>query len=91
MEKVIVKTYIVRKYFYFEYMLYFLNFLFIKEKSITGSQKILSSTTISTLIINQHILMISEGSCDTEDWVMASSSHEKIRLHFNNIYIENYF
>ncbi len=23
---------------------------------------------LPTLIINQHIIMISEGSCDTEDW-----------------------
>jgi len=38
--------------------------------------KILSSTTISTLIIirnvsrasNHHIRLISEGSCDTKDW-----------------------
>ncbi len=29
-------------------------------------QKILSSTTISSVIINHHIIMISEGSC--EDW-----------------------
>ncbi len=39
-------------------------FIFLKYH---GSQKILSSTTVSTLIINQHIRMISEGSCDTED------------------------
>ncbi len=30
--KVIVKTYIVRKYFYFEQMLLFFNFVFIKNQ-----------------------------------------------------------
>ncbi len=41
----------------------------IKEKKYHRFQKtILSSTTVSTLIINQHIRLISEGSCDTEDW-----------------------
>ncbi len=31
------------------------------------SQKILNTTPFPTLIVNQHIIMISEGSCDTED------------------------
>ncbi len=47
-----------------------------EEKCIMVSTKILCSTTFSTLIIkrnvscatNQHIRMISEESCDTEDW-----------------------
>ncbi len=44
--KLTVKTYIVRKDFYFEWMLFF---LLIKEskKKATGSKKILSSTTVS--------------------------------------------
>jgi len=46
----------------------------------------------STLIIrnvsgeaNQHILMISEGSCDTEDWsndAENSALHHRSKLHF---------
>ncbi len=39
-----------------------------QRKKFHMFQKHLSSTTVSTLIINQHIRMISEGSCDTEDW-----------------------
>ncbi len=56
------------------------NFLLIKEskKKVTGSKKNIkqhNSFTIvnqhirsATLIIIQHFRMISEGSCDTEDW-----------------------
>ncbi len=39
-----------------------------KKKVSLVPKKILSNTTVSTLIINQHIRMISEESCDTEDW-----------------------
>ncbi len=34
---------------------------------------------------NQHIVMISEGSCDTEDWsndAENSAAHHKYKLHF---------
>ncbi len=65
-KKVIVKTYIVRKYFNFEQMLFFLTF-YSSKKMYHRFQKILSNTTVSTLIINEHIRLISEGSCDTED------------------------
>ncbi len=68
---VIVKTYIVRKDFYFEQMLFFWTLYSSKnqrKKYHMFQKTILSSTTVSTLIINQHIRMISEGSCDTEDW-----------------------
>ncbi len=40
-------------------------------------------TTVSTLIINQHIIMISEGSCDTEDW---SNDAENTALHHSNTF-----
>ncbi len=43
---------------------------------------------------NQRIGMISEGSCDTEDWcndAENSALHHKIKLHFNIYYIENSF
>ncbi len=33
-----------------------------------GLKKILCSTTVFNIDNNQHIIMISEGSCDTEDW-----------------------
>ncbi len=42
---------------------------------MTVSTKILSSTTVVNIgnnnvswAANQHIILISEGSCDTEDW-----------------------
>ncbi len=59
------------------------NFLLIKEskKKVSQVPTILSSTTVSTLIINQHIRMISEGSCDTEDW---SNDAENSALHHRN-------
>ncbi len=48
------------------------NFLLIKEKSNAGSKKYYAAQQFhywsATLIINQHFRMISEGSCDTEDW-----------------------
>ncbi len=50
-------------------------------------QKQLSSTTVSTLIKNQYIRIISEESCDTEDW----SNDAEIQLCFTLIkYILNY-
>jgi len=54
-----------------------LNFLFIKEywkkKIISFHKKYLSSTNVFDIdnnkkAVNQQITMISEGSCDTEDW-----------------------
>ncbi len=48
-------------------MLLFITFYY-KESKKKRFQKILSSTTVSTLIINHNIRMIYEGSCDTEDW-----------------------
>ncbi len=51
-------------------------------KSITGSKK-KAAQLFLTLIINQNVRMISEGSCDTEDWSndaenSAVSSEEEI-------------
>jgi len=36
--------------------------------------------------INQHIRMISEGSCDTEDWSndAENSCHSMNKIHFKN-------
>ncbi len=53
------------------------------EKSITFSTKYEAAKLSSVLIIiaNQHILMISEGSCDTEDW---SNDAENSALHHRN-------
>ncbi len=65
-------------------------FFRILKKSFMISTKIWSSRTISKLIIiirnafwaaNQHIRMISEGSCDTEDW---SNDAENSALHYRN-------
>ncbi len=36
------------------------------------------------LIINQHIRMISEGSCDTEDW--SNDAENSALLHRNKVY-----
>ncbi len=47
----------------------------IPEKKVSVSTKILSSTTVFNIdinkkswAVNQHIRMISEESCDTDDW-----------------------
>ncbi len=52
------------------------------------SMKILSSKTVFKAS-DQHIRMISEGSCDTEDWsndAEKSALHQRNKLHFQ-IYI----
>ncbi len=56
------------------------------EKSITGSKKKKASQLFPTLIMNQHIRMISKRSCDTEDW---SNDAENAALHIKYIKIEN--
>ncbi len=73
------------------------NVLFIKEswkkESITFSTKMLSRTTFLTLIIirkvswaaNHHIKMISEGSCDTNDWRLSTNTFKTLILNCNNI------
>ncbi len=70
-------------------MLFFLTFYLSKNqrKKYHRFQKILSSTTVSTLIINQHIRMISEGSCDTED---RSNDAENSALRQINKYFKVY-
>ncbi len=68
----------------FEQILFFLTLYSSKNQSKKYHmfQKIiLISTTVSTLIITQHIRMISEGSCDTEDW---SNDAENSALHHRN-------
>ncbi len=52
-----------------------------------GLHRILSSTTVTMIILrnvsraaNQFIKIISEGSCDTEDW----SNDENAALHHRN-------
>ncbi len=74
-------------------MLFFL-LLLIKEKvtpvpknikqhnSFTVNQHIKSAT----LIIIQHIIMISEGSCDTEDW--SNDAENTALLHRNKLYFK---
>ncbi len=63
------------------------NFLLIREsyqrsQNITGPKnKYEAAQRFPTLIINQHIRMISEGSCDTEDW---SNDAENSALHHRN-------
>ncbi len=51
---------------------FFFFLLFIHQrilKKVSGSKKnIKQQKPFPTLIINQNIILISEGSCDTEDW-----------------------
>ncbi len=64
---------------------------FIQQRCIKLTQKYEAAQLFSTLIIirnvsaNQHIRMISEGSCDTEDWsndAENSALHHRYKLHF---------
>ncbi len=45
-----------------------LNFLLIREYKKKSSKKFEAAQQFPTIIIHLHIRMISEGSCDTEDW-----------------------
>ncbi len=68
----IVKTYIVRKDFYFKQMLFFFTFYSSKnpEKSITGSKKYEAAQLCPTLIINQHIRLILKDHVTLKTGVM---------------------
>jgi len=72
-------------------------FLFITESEkkkivITIYRKILSSISVininnnnNNIAANQHIRMISQGSCDTEDWSNDAENsvlHQRNKLHF---------
>ncbi len=84
----IEKTSVVGKYFYFEYMLFFLTVYSSKNqrKSFTGSKENIKHQTVSTVIINQNIIMISEGSCDTEDW--SNDDKNSALRHRNKLYFK---
>jgi len=67
----------------------------LQKISISVHQNILisieASTKIRIIIYNQNIQMISEGSCDTEDWsnnAENSALHHRNKLHFK-IYLDN--
>ncbi len=49
---------------------------------------VFSSTTVLTLIINQHIRMISEGSHDTEDW--SNDAENSALRHRNKLCLKVY-
>ncbi len=62
------------------------------KKCVTVSTKILSSTTVFNIdnnwVSNHHIIMISEGSCDTEDWsndAENSALHHRNKWHFKTL------
>ncbi len=84
-----VKTFIILQKISISNKCCFFYFLFIKESWKKESwQKYEAAQLFSTLIIinvswaaNQHIRMISEGSCDTEDW---SNDAENTALHHRN-------
>ncbi len=51
--------------------------------------QLFSSLIIIALLANQHIRMISEGSCDTEDWSNDAENtalHHRNKLHFKIYY-----
>ncbi len=57
------------KFFFFINTVLFINPKIFKQNiSQVPPQKFEPAQRFPTLIINQHIRMISEGSCDTEDW-----------------------
>ncbi len=47
-----------------------------------------SSAAVSTLIINQHIRLISEGLCDTEDW--SNDAENSVLFHINKLCFKVY-
>ncbi len=51
-------------------------------------QKQLSNTTVSTLIINHNNIIISQESCDTEDW--SNDAKNTALLHWNTLYFKVY-
>ncbi len=100
--------YNVTKYFYLKKKLFFWTFYLSKNpekkswkiKCITLSTKMFSTQLFSTLLIirnvswaaNQYIIMISEGSCDTEDWsnnTENSALITEINYILTYIHIEN--
>ncbi len=84
--------YNVTKDLYFKQMLFFFYFLFLSQKKVTVSIKILSSIMVFNIdnnkkcflkSANQHIIMIYEGSCNTEDNDAENSAlHHRNKLHF---------
>ncbi len=60
------------------------------KKSITDSEKnkTKAAQLFSTWIINQHIRMISEGSC-TEDW--SNDAENSALRHRNTLYFKVYY
>ncbi len=84
---VIVKTYIVRKDLYFKQMLFFLT-LYSSKKKVSCSKKQYEAAKQFEHIINQHIRMLYEGSCDTEDWSNDAENswlHHRYKLYFLSI------
>ncbi len=84
------------------FVVVFLNLTFTKclNGSVTISQKYCAAQLFSTLIIirnvswaaNQHIIMISEGSCDTEDCSNDAENTAlitEINYSLTHIHIEN--
>ncbi len=76
-----------------------MNFLYIKEsQKIFGfhkkkKKKLLSALIKRNVAPNQHIIMISEGSCDTEDWSddaenSALPSQKKITFKIEKLYFK---
>ncbi len=67
-----------------------LNYISISHRS----QKNEAAKQFPTIIINQHIIMISEGSCDTEDWSNDTDNSAlitSINYILKYITIENYY
>ncbi len=90
-----VKALIMLQKVFLLLLLFFLTLFLLKnpEKSVMFQQKYWAAHLFSTLIIirhvswaaNQHIRMISEESCDTEDWsndAENTAAHHRNKWHF---------
>ncbi len=67
------------------------NFVFIKESKKKVSlvpKNNMKQHKFQHFIINQHIRMISEGSCDTEDW--SNDAENSALCHRNKLYFKVY-
>ena len=96
--KVTVKTFIMLQKIIFQINAVLLNFLFIKEswkkKNIVHKYFVQLYTINVSWAANQHIRMISEGSCDTEDWsndaensaLITGINYTLLYIHIENSY-----
>ncbi len=66
------------------FMFVLLNYSPKNPENVSVSTEIWSSTTVFNIDNNQYIRMISEGSCDTEDW--SNDAENSALNHGNKLY-----